>query len=216
MMQRKLKPMIALAIIGCCAWALLLSASRGPLFAMFLALFIAALPERSFKYRAVRRATICAITVGIVMFAFSFAPESTQERIVNFSTGNSTTTRLDLYRGAAHLASVNPQGIGWGQFGSTMQQPETYPHNVFLEVLVEAGWVPLFVLVVWIGFALKRARSDQLLLSCLLFMLLNALVSGDINGNRVLWSFVALAYLPTHGAIIRSSGKAAGLKKPAS
>lgn len=82
-----------------------------------------------------------------------------------------------------------------------------YPHNIFLEITSELGFLGLFsftfILLDSIMVAFRNIRNAKskndfyltlALLMNLIFMLINSSVSGDINDNRLLFTFLGLVY----------------------
>jgi O-antigen ligase len=99
-----------------------------------------------------------------------------------------------------------------------LQAPLRYPHNIFLEIGTEGGWLVL-AFFAWIVFkAFKRARMSsitlegQLIFALLSFFILNALVSGDLNDNRLL--FVTLSLALTAGPHMLLAGTENGSAVP--
>jgi O-antigen ligase len=96
-----------------------------------------------------------------------------------------------LTKEAWRLIETNPAGIGWGNFyfgGGIF----SYPHNTYLEVAVEAGWIIGFVFAALCMVAairyLRLPPSPEWLVMFGLFVFaaLNAAVSSNLTGNRLL------------------------------
>ena len=107
------------------------------------------------------------------------------------------------------LSGVSLHGLGTGGFPSLFHLPDDryYPHNIFLEIVLENGLIGLalflgFLTVVfgrWRGWKrYLRARPDSLAASegtalhrtvgaIFLFALINAQFSGDIWVNEWVW-----------------------------
>ena len=97
-------------------------------------------------------------------------------------------------------------GQGTGSFGLSYvgQDIRVYPHNIFLELWAENGIIGVVFFLIMIGYTLgktivklltikgrEREISKSLLaLGC--FMFFNSMLSGDINDNRMLFTFLAL------------------------
>ncbi|MEM2164053.1 MAG: hypothetical protein QXR62_06520, partial [Candidatus Bathyarchaeia archaeon] len=84
-----------------------------------------------------------------------------------------------------------------------------YPHNIILELGAELGLIGVLIFAMMIGMAFAKSLvtlgaqrgfgkiATRYLLVVCCFTLLNAMVSGDINDNRILFTSVALlACLP--------------------
>lgn len=123
----------------------------------------------------------------------------------NLSADESISARLSLIRASLSLLIQNPLGVGWGNFASSARADglpvslrHAYPHNVFLEVGVEAGFVALLMFAFVTVAALRglhrssasAAWSAALALG--IYSLGNALVSGDVTSNRPMWCILGL------------------------
>jgi O-antigen ligase len=119
--------------------------------------------------------------------------------------GSSANARLVRYSEAYKMFQDSPffgKGIGSFPVSFSSIDARDYPHNIFLELLSELGLLGLilflFLLTVSIGRLIKVSKRDSInkmylgLLAGFLFSFLNALVSGDINDNRILFTFIAI------------------------
>ena len=97
-------------------------------------------------------------------------------------------------------------GVGTGGFaGLYGTRAREYPHNLILEVAVEQGILGLAVLMVILSMTLLRlirvSRKPgvdlygKALLSLWFYGLFNALVSGDIATNQILWVTAGMVWL---------------------
>lgn len=119
----------------------------------------------------------------------------------------STAAREYMWDFSWQNIAWEPVGLGWGDFANLPAVAGTnlsYPHNLFLEVFYEAGWIAGIALLVFVVASLVRMwlRSHEppiaVLFALLLFTLVNAMVSGDINDNRLMWLLLSCAWvLPT-------------------
>jgi O-antigen ligase len=115
-------------------------------------------------------------------------------------------TRAQFY---VEFAQIWPQaplvGHGTGSWPLLVGRPDqtSYPHNLFLELLVENGIVGLilFLAVLAVGLrpvSLARLRRDpQALCAVMLFLgaLTNAMTSGDLPGNRAVFMMLGVLAL---------------------
>ncbi|MGQ9516287.1 MAG: O-antigen ligase family protein, partial [Anaerolineae bacterium] len=116
-------------------------------------------------------------------------------------TEASTETRLVLYQIALEQFGQHPfLGIGLGGMANVLQSAGVvYPHNLFLEFASETGIIGLLLHASGLGMAFfgavpylrsseSRTRENTAVgLMLFLFALLNAQVSGDMVGNKMLW-----------------------------
>ncbi|RLB75352.1 MAG: hypothetical protein DRH24_19735 [Deltaproteobacteria bacterium] len=99
------------------------------------------------------------------------------------------------------MLGVGPGGLGVHFRG---RDARLYPHNIVLELGSETGGfgVSLFLVVVGVPMIralarMRRARGVSKTVLCFLitassFLLLNAMMSGDVNDNRMLFAFIPL------------------------
>ena len=171
-----------------------MTGSRGPTLAGAVAIVVTVLVAPAFRRRRGR-----AIVGAVVLGAIAVAVAANQAgfgfvRILSvFSgdSGSSTLARQRLWDVAAESIARHPFGRGWGSFnldGGTFR----YPHNVILEVGYELGWFALLAAIALITFAIVRAArlgtstTGAAMFALLIFAVLNAMVSSDINGGRLL------------------------------
>jgi O-antigen ligase len=196
-------------------WATLSAGARGPVLALILAfLFFFALSARGFPRlridRFALRLGVVMLFVVIILAAVAqdlFSTLTFRSQILVTEGGTSVATRLDLYRTAIELWADSPiWGSGTGQFGVAVagEDIRLYPHNIVLELGAETGIIGVLGFVTMIGLAFTKGficlHSEKgfakivarylLVAGC--FALLNAMVSGDINDNRILFTLVGL------------------------
>ncbi len=121
--------------------------------------------------------------------------------------GTSAAQRLSFLNEALRAMDLSPIiGVGVGGFSTYYigQDTRLYPHNIVLEVGSELGIIGIGFLLVLVGFCLlelirMRQRADgnlHLLVSAILalfvYTFLNALLSGDINDNRVFFVWIGV------------------------
>jgi hypothetical protein len=118
--------------------------------------------------------------------------------------GSQTMTRVDLIDRALDYtfesAGSTLFGQGIGGFGVRYfgEDKRAYPHNIFLEVLVETGIIGLglficFLASVLLSFDLRSAISPL----AVIYWLLNSLKSHTIVDLKVLFAALALATIPS-------------------
>jgi O-antigen ligase len=165
---------VAIVVAPLCAFASLLTLSRGGLVAFAAALIAAVLMAGRRRPQMMLLAGVSAALV-VGYFAF-FAPASAVERVTEVHGG---TGRTDIWKVGLRMVQGAPlQGIGAGNFpivsihyllepGALLRddfivQTPKVAHNTYLEVLAELGVVglTLFLIVVFfaIGCAVRAAR----------------------------------------------------------
>lgn len=127
------------------------------------------------------------------------------------SGGTSAEGRIERYQIAYEVWKNNPiLGTGIGSFPIHYKGIDIvdYPHNIFLELLSEMGLVGLLlftILILYPVLNLVRNRNRLVFLNpenltvlfCFLFLFLNANITGDINDNRLLFTFTSLTLSTT-------------------
>lgn len=187
----------------------------------FLAAFTAALSMLSFSKGPIvaglsifflKRKIFSAFLIFIVIFFFMIVPiELPDNRVFSFfgsiyvalSSGDldllfsgsnygSIGSRLEQYILAANLLSEFPYGIGVGQWGEF--SIHEYPHNYFVEILVEQGWIlGVISLLSLLIFSMKIQSSS---LKYLLFLfLMFSMFSGSVLDNRGIYMVILLGLL---------------------
>lgn len=212
------------AAIG--AGALIVSSARGPLLALVIALPAAFLFLGSSNRFSWIKISLISVTLPLTtwfIIAMGWLPRIFSDRlwsvmaiVAGGNSDGSTTNRLFLAgRGLQAIASSPLIGLGAGSFPSVAWDlpANRYPHNIIIEVAAELGIPSLICLAAFIlasAIALKKvafrseAGEDRLISfalgGLLIFCLVNAFISGDLNDNRML--------LATVGAIFAHVGLA--------
>ncbi|MEH7475682.1 O-antigen ligase family protein, partial [Priestia megaterium] len=124
--------------------------------------------------------------------------------------GTSAEGRLERYQ-TAYEAWINHPifGTGVGSFPIHFDgfDKVDYPHNIFLELLSELGLIGLLIFLLFILYPIYNVISNrktksvflhsEILTSlfCFMFFFLNACTTGDINDNRLLFTFSSLVVI---------------------
>jgi O-antigen ligase len=135
-------------------------------------------------------------------------------------SGLTHDTRRDYLRTRA-LDQVldHPAGLGIGGYGLNMpvlspRPAVPYPHNIVLEVANESGLIALDALLALVGvallMALRLARRPGLAFCAvgITFAFIEALASGSVNDNGVLWMLLGLTYAAARTIDSRAAGNA--------
>ncbi|WP_369333739.1 O-antigen ligase family protein [Halorubrum sp. ASP121] len=151
--------------------------------------------------------TICVTLTSIVtlrMLSDHLDTLNRLQRLFVEGPGGSLLARIQMARESIRLFVDSPLfGHGIGSFQTLSASGQyTYPHNIFLEFLVESGSIGLimfsayilsiYLVIIWYG--RDNPVYSGLILSVFTFALLNALVSGDIPSNRRLFVYSATAF----------------------
>lgn len=149
--------------------------------------------------------------VAATTWAFGQASTFTQDRILPLfaqDRGSSINARTRVFGEATQQALNDPFGLGWAGLEPHMR-PLAYPHNLLLESFAEGGWLfgGLLLAVVikafW-GVLHSHEPVAAVTAALLMFSVFNAMVSGHINDNRIVFAILGLAIAVPR--IIRMSG----------
>lgn len=206
-LDRRIGALIGIGALGFLGVVMLASGSRGPLLAAMIGLLLLCLFYYWRNRKTAMRFLVVLLFVSTVFgYGMTLAPPQSIDRITSAFQGKVDTSaqdRIDAYNLSWDHIQDSPQGLGWGGFASKIDfwngESRQYPHNILLEVFLEEGWLAglffLGMLVKVVVHALFRASSPETraLFAMLLFFVINALVSGDLNDNKELFAFLALS-----------------------
>ncbi len=186
------------------------SGSRGPILAAVVGIstyfvFTSSLSERLkfFLYLCM------GLMVGFLNFPvlIEFLPVESIGRIgylINGEIGRSEGLRLQAWGGSISEILNYPFGSGFGEFysvvGLYLSEKMEYPHNILLEVFIEAGWfagiwmMAIMLLAFNRSLALVRLAGKSscvkemgILLVLFVSALINSFISGDITSNKLVF-----------------------------
>lgn len=217
-----------IAILVICTSALLLSGGRGPVVAAGLAVLLIPMVGAVIRRRNVHAKILLIVTLALAvgcLVHLQLLPHTLSRRfsllistLTHGASNASVVKRLDWWRSAFDAMLAHPLlGLGTGGFSDWFARLDArlYPHNIFLEVGAELGLLGL-VLLFYLLFrpiaqcvlALRRPSQPRFALLCtaalsiLLFSWANAMVSGDLNDNRML--FMASGLLVSFCRVVRT------------
>ncbi|EGR2692648.1 O-antigen ligase family protein [Vibrio parahaemolyticus] len=105
--------------------------------------------------------------------------------------GESVSARFTYIEKAIELAgSYAYMGSGWGTYGylSSGEVKFDYPHNLFVELLLESGWLSLLIVFFFICISLlSLLRMKFIFVVLFLIVFLNSMISGDAYDNRMIF-----------------------------
>jgi O-antigen ligase len=192
--------------------------SRGPVVAFALAVLLVGTARVVTSPRRLVPTIGIALAIGFAITSVTL-PEVSRERLDTLGEAPGETfaseDRASFWAEALELTKQHPfRGAGVGGYASvgnqTTEAGTIYPHNLFLELSSELGIVPTIALLVALVGVLARiaamipqtrTRDSQLVhpvAGLLIFTLLAAQFSSDVNGNREFWGMLGLAWLMTH------------------
>lgn len=209
------KKLIGVVLLFLLIFSLFGTASRGPLIALAISLVIFiplafrfSLKELSITYNK-GIVSLFLLFGAIVTFLTSFIKrgyfDTMLDRVNALRLESAVWGRTTRFEAAAGMFSESPiLGKGIGSFSYFYRSSEIidYPHNIFLELSSELGLFGLFLFLVLLTYSFlcffryfktNRLNEYQIVIFIsVIYLLINANVSGDINGNRLLFAFLAL------------------------
>lgn len=178
-------------------YSIYLTGSRGPAVSAFIALFFVTLIFSLNKYRNVSY-FLFFIFFSTLVYIYLFEYSG----FFNFDSIGGTSGRDYLYSAAINMFLSEPLGIGMGGYERNIGffSRARYPHNIFLESLVETGILFTFILFYFIFYSLKRGvnltRFDYhgfvFLLAIFIYSLANSMFSGDLTSPKELYILMFL------------------------
>ncbi len=186
--KRKLNLIDLFALLSA-LFIMIKSGSRGPLLAILIVAFLIVFPQIKARYKIILIAIFGGIFEAFVLFS--------SRSFVSGGEDYSGLARIEMYNKVFDVESLSYIGTGIGSFSQFLGGDDilSYPHNLFLETYVEIGLIGLLIIVILL-MKLYRIRDDKSSFSmfCLYFFV-NAMVSGDINGNNYFFIFAAIMLL---------------------
>lgn len=198
------------------AFALFITGSRGPiisvLFAVMVILFINLRRKEFSLISTIKIIIIFIVLLNLSIYIVPIQLSETQGflRILSFTeTGNDIDT---LSSGRSYLLGIafkgfldsNYMGIGTGGYAS-LQPFELYPHNLFIEILIEQGLIGFLIISIVFLFTLHRisllinghdfTKAQEVVIVIWFYALMNSMFSADINGNYLFWITGAFVWL---------------------
>lgn len=195
---------------------LLVIGGRGPLVATVLSLGIPVyyglgvhFQRGSITMRKYLRPMISIFALAVVAVIF-LVPEGALTTIARLQiltsgdVGASAEARVEMYSQAIQIWSENPvwgAGIGSWPVLAGWGDQKMYPHNLVLEVLAEYGIAGLVLLVLpviyafWV-FGKSQTPANNIFKMTVLVLFantfINAMLTGDLSDNRILFSMLGL------------------------
>lgn len=216
---------LGMVLLGVILLTIVSTGSRGPLASYFAGMVVFTLMFESVRYRS-RLILAGGIAVVTVLGLLFLLPESLTTRFLQITEGDiivtaggvervsTIATRLNFWemsvRGWLTDAGSLLFGMGAGGFSSLFiwRDFRWYPHNMFFEVLAEQGLTGLILLLMFVWMTAKsifKARKfgyfsehSSVWIAATLVIFFSAQFSGDLNDNRILLMFLAVALSSIH------------------
>ena len=181
--------------------------AKGPLF--FLIIIILYWKRKKIIYLKIRKKIVNGILIGVLTFT---------PLLLYFNDKFLSIFKIGLYRFSEIFSPVQEEGHhsrfeyfsfaiegvfdsvfsilfghGIGSFGYLFNgiDEKDFPHNIFLEAWFEIGVFGLLAVIILLIFPLFIKHRNLLFKLCAIYMLLNYLKSGTLDGARVLFAIYA-------------------------
>ena len=132
--------------------SLFLVGKRAHLLFLLASLIVAYFIYNKISLKNIIRFIIILIIFALfVLLSINIIPgtENIIDRFTNFSNGDITTGRIELYERVWNLfSSNNYKGIGWGQFARSTNYEYAGVHNDFIQLICETGIVGFMMIVI--------------------------------------------------------------------
>jgi len=221
MTRSRLGRFISVSVWALCTYVLLTSGGRGPILAyvpslVAVRIFGPVFDGKGLSHRRFEGVFASVIMLASVLYLVSWDPLATFaftrtkfQFLMSPEKGASTLTRAAYFRAALRYFAESPiGGIGLGGFAQRQLQIPTreYPHNLVLEILSETGIVGFVPFIGLLAASLRGYRREiqssdsrgrillESALAVTMFALLNAMVSGDINDNRMVFVMLPVVH----------------------
>lgn len=184
------KYLICGALILLSLFGVVMTASRGPLLSLLCACLAGALLVRFRHKWALIGATAFALVAGLLSLVLMELVDASW--VTLGSREDSADIRTNLFYYTLDLIEAYPDGIGVGRFN--YKDALFYPHNIWLEVFAEWGWLfgIAFLVVTCLG-AFGILKLDERFVAVkmlLVFEIVNAGLSGDVTSPRFLYGLL--------------------------
>lgn len=212
---------LKLAVVGVCFYLSLLAGSKGPILGFIIALlfygFILVKNNISVqKITMLLAAGLFFIGGVFVAIQLNIIPSrlAALTNVDELIASSSFLSRFDRVTNTAVLITNNPMGVGlgnWAQefnwYTNTYLDLDDYPHNIFIEIIVETGLLGLLLFMSIIVYPLykyfkystkfKDNNNYVLLPILIVFSLVNASFSGDLSDARLLFILSTILFTLT-------------------
>lgn len=208
---------LALPGIALFGWGTVYAGSRGPLLAALVALVVVATLLAADGWKRAQRLLGVPVVLGagLALLGWFEGNSFAFQRATGLLGADdlSARARLSFYQESLRLIPEHPLGVGWGNFVLSLPHEyqvafsgiRLYPHNVVLEVAVEAGWLAAAGLLAFMILGIRRlirACDRRIGAPCAgvaVFFTVNAMVSGDVNDNRAMFAAISLGWAVAGG-----------------
>lgn len=182
-------------LVGTCIFILLVNASRGGIICIIIIASVFFYYHRKKTFKGNRQLNIIIFLVlAVVIYSFSSVIfEQLSYRFISGSSLVEDTGRFHLYRNAWELLDESSHfGTGIGSMISSMESISrggiAATHNLFIEILMQFGWVVFLLFVVFlIRIYFKTTETNLIPVKFIVFSILFSMIpAGLINSGYLL------------------------------
>lgn len=190
----------------------LFTGSRGPFYSLLLVMLLYFFINfRKLFWKSTIVFSLITAAVLISGFHTKLSEFKTVSRVfMNLQDGGSkkSTGRFIIYQTSFNEIVDYPLGIGSGNFDVYSDKRQYliskkiyHPHNLFLEIFIEFGLFSFIFFCLYILYSIRisykknitsSSKFGNLLFYTFTFLLLNSMISGDLNDARLLLVFIPL------------------------
>ncbi|MCD6321858.1 MAG: O-antigen ligase family protein [Clostridiales bacterium] len=229
------KKIMLMSLISLHFFVMLVGGGRGPLIMMIFAAMVPLfLAVRFSNTKSIRVKKYLFPFMGIVVMVIMLLGYLLLNNQVNMTTihrisvlfrpglGASGGVRYTMLLNSLSLFINNPlfgYGVGSYPILTGCIDSRIYPHNIFLEIMVEMGLVGLVLFISLLFVGIRSLGSSRILrnnsiriiiLMLFAFTLGGALISGDLHDNRLL--FMVIGLMASQKSIVKEQSNIATLK----
>jgi len=202
---------IFILLLGGLISPIIWSASRAPVIGLMLTLLLFYLLQPSQSIFRKIGVTSIGLIVGIIYFLQSASQVAVRMATPLEAEASAAFRFLAWFKAIQDFSASPLLGIGTGSFIlKTPYIPLVYPHNLILELSCENGILGLIVIIVFLFLAIKLGLKNiyyyfrenksaltqlNITIVCIFaFSLWNAMFSGDIYANAIVWWPIGLIW----------------------
>ena len=182
-------------------YILILGASRGPIIAVFISLLTYILLKSDNIGTLLKGLMVTVLVVLVSLFFASQYSFGILDRFYELSNYESMGRYTRFQMAAGILSNPDVWLFGLGTDGFDHLTDMNYPHNIIIEMLVEYGILGILSLLILLAYGayccnyLIKENTDtslHFLPVIFIYLVFNAMVSGNIFANRMLWILAIL------------------------
>lgn len=168
---------------------LLATGSRGPATAMVIGVLVLFLPPSERRSRQLIGVSVMGV---VALLVAPLVPAVADSRFGQFLVEGDVEgeARSDMWLSGLRVIPDYPWGAGLGEWSTAATSSFDWPHNIFIEVFVEQGWLVGVLLVALVVTTIRRlwrqSGNDpaiQLALALVVTETVHVSTSGDLNAR---------------------------------